>query len=67
MDPILKHEVALYLFPFYANTRYKNKNYYNILLKKYGKKVLAEAIAEECKNGKITDAFSNFLKQANID
>lgn len=61
MDPILQHEVALYIFPFYANMCYRNKNYYNTLLKKYGKKILTEAIIEERKNGKITDAFSSFF------
>lgn len=39
MDPILKHEVALYLFPVFTNTSYfRNKEYYKALEKKYGKK-----------------------------
>jgi hypothetical protein len=58
MDETLKHDVAKYLYPFIGNTCYHNDYYHDSLIKKYGKKVLNEAMKEEVENGKISDAFT---------
>ena len=58
MDETLKRDVAKYLYPFIGNTCYHNDYYYDSLIKKYGKKVLNEAMKEEVENGKISDAFT---------
>ena len=60
MDETLKRDIAKYLYPFIGNTCYYNDYYYDNLIKKYGKKVLNEAIKEEVKNRKISDAFTYY-------
>lgn len=59
MNEKLQYEVAQYLYPFIGNTSYHNKEYYNNLIKKYGKKLVLETIQEETLNGNIRNAFSN--------
>ena len=57
MDKQLKYEIALYIFPFFSNTFYRNKDYLTSLFKKYGKKKVYQALKEEGRNGKMSDAF----------
>ena len=59
MDEQLKYDIANYIFAFLGNTGYHNEYYLTSLYKKYGKKIVIEAIKEENKNGKISDAFAS--------
>lgn len=54
---VLRHKVARYLFPFISNCEYNNRNYYNELIKEYGKKNVVKIIKELERNGTISDAF----------
>ena len=58
MQKSLKQEVAQYLYPFIGNTNYGNRNYYKKLIKKYGKKIVAEKIKELRAIGNFSDALN---------
>lgn len=57
MDKILKKKVAKYIYAYIGNTLYHNSNYYDKLVKEYGKQIIYDAIKEESEYGKISDAF----------
>lgn len=56
-DGELIKNVSRYIYPFHGNTSYHNENYYNNLIKKYGKKTIVLAIKWETKYGNINHAF----------
>lgn len=57
MDAILKKKVAKYIYAYIGNTLYHNSDYYDRLVKEYGKRVIYDAIKEENEYGKISDVF----------
>ena len=59
MEENLKQDIARYIYPFFSNNNYNNKEYYNMLVKKYGRSVVNKAIKEEKIKGTISDAFGS--------
>lgn len=51
MDQILLEDVGKYLYPFIGNTGFKNDRYFNILVKKYGKREVLKAMHYIKENG----------------
>lgn len=59
MGENLKQDVAKYIYPFLSNNLYNNEDYYNDLVKLYGKSVVNKTIKEEVENGTMSNAFSS--------
>ena len=59
MNDSLRHDVAVYMYAFIGNTRYRNEDYHDSLVKKYGRKAVRDMIADISKNGKFSDALNN--------
>ena len=53
MQKSVKQEVAKYLYPSFGNTAYNNQDYYKKLIKKYGKKEIAQIIKELLATGNL--------------
>lgn len=57
MDEILLKDVGKYMYPFIGNTGYDNSDYFDALVKKYGKKAVLETITYIKENGSPFSAF----------
>ena len=58
MEKTLEQEISQYLYPFIGNGCYGNKDFYNKLIKKYGKKTVLKTIEELREKKEMLEVFN---------